>query len=87
MNLRKLVYVNCRNGHWHHGPVCPIDGYSDDLTRRINTAADRLLENGDALTFSAVTEAAGLNGRQSRRLMIIESLVEGEEPNVFSVRD
>jgi hypothetical protein len=87
MNLRKLAYVECRNGHWHHGIACPIDGYTDEVTNRISAAVDRLLERGDALTFSAVVEAAGLNEHSATRLMIIESIEEGDEPRCFAVRE
>jgi hypothetical protein len=86
VNMRKLVYVNCRNGHWYHGPACPIDGYSDELTRRINGAVGRLLEQGDTLTFAAVIKAAELNERQASRLMVIELLVEDDEPRIFVER-
>jgi hypothetical protein len=84
MNARKLVYVKCRNGHWYHDTDCPVDGYSDELTRRIDAAVNRLLEQGGALTFAAVIEAAELTERQSRRFMIVESAIEGEEPKIFT---
>jgi hypothetical protein len=87
MNLQKRAYIECRNGHWHHKNACPIDGYYDEITDRINAAVDRLSERGDALTLGAVVEAAGLDEDTAPRLMIIESIEDGDEPRCFSVRE